>query len=716
MKKTLALFSFLLLLFFAPFPEPLEAQTNDQSFSLEAVRSYPFPGGLTASAETNRIAWTFHEEGRRNVYVAEGPAYEARRLTDYREDDGQEITSLSVSKDGQWVVFLRGGEHGSNWDDEETINPLTLPFPEKVQIFAVPFQGGELIALGEGAGPVISPAGDVVAFVKDRQVWSVPVDGSGKPEKLFSVRGSNHSPVWSPDGSKMAFVSSRGDHSFIGIYSGPDQRIHWIAPSFDRDYNPRWSPDGQRLVFIRRPGSGGAPESILDNHHNPWQIMTYDPGTQKATTLWKAPETLRGSLPRTHGGPNLHWADGHIVFVSYHDGWPHIYSIAEEGGDPLLLTPGNFMVEYVSMGPDDRTVLFCANTGPDELDDDRRHIGKVPVDRADMTVLSPGAGNEWAPVAAGANDVAYISATAKRPPLPAIVPLDGGDARLLAENRLPKNFPTGKLVTPKQVTFKAPDGLTIHATLFEREDLEGEKPAIIYIHGGPPRQMLLGWHYSSYYSNAYAVNQYLANQGFVVLSVNYRLGIGYGYEFHYPERAGWRGASEYQDIKAAGEWLARQSQVDADRIGVYGGSYGGYLTALALGKDSDLFAAGVDIHGVHDRTSGRIRRYTAPDQYERAPDADEVPEVMWKSSPVAYVDTWESPVLIIHGDDDRNVNFSHSVDLVQRLRKKGVDLELKVVVDDSHHFMLYDNQLSVNQATTEFLIRKLKPMPEEKGR
>ena len=124
----------------------------------------------------------------------------------------------------------------------------------------------------------------------------------------------------------------------------------------------------------------------------------------------------------------------------------------------------------------------------------------------------------------------------------------------------------------------------------------------MYIHGGPPRQMLLGWHYSDYYSNAYASNQYLANLGFVVLSVNYRLGIGYGFDFHQPPNAGTNGASEYLDIKAGGEWLAKQPHVDATRIGTYGGSYGGYLVALALGKDSKLFAAGVDIHGVHDRT------------------------------------------------------------------------------------------------------------------
>ncbi len=193
----------------------------------------------------------------------------------------------------------------------------------------------------------------------------------------------------------------------------------------------------------------------------------------------------------------------------------------------------------------------------------------------------------------------------------------------------------------------------------------------------------------------------------MVLSVNYRLGIGYGYEFHRPPAAGWRGASEYQDIKAAGEWLAEQSFIDSNRIGIYGGSYGGFLTAMALGRDSKLFAAGVDIHGVHDRSINRTRNIVSPDKYERSPDADKAKEVIWKSSPVSSVDTWTSPVLIIHADDDRNVAFSQSTDLVQRLEDKGVELETLVIVDDTHHFMMHANQMKVNEAVAEYLKRKL---------
>ena len=304
--------------------------------------------------------------------------------------------------------------------------------------------------------------------------------------------------------------------------------------------------------------------------------------------------------------------------------------------------------------------------------------------------------------------MAYISATAQRPPLAAAMRLKRGKTTLIGEDLIPKNFPTKDLVVPEQVIFDAPDGTPIHATMFRAEKGADKRPAIVYIHGGPPRQMLLGWHYSSYYSNAYAMNQYLASQGYVVISVNYRLGIGYGYEFHRPIDGGTRGASEYQDIFAAGKWLTRQDFVDDSKIGVYGGSYGGYLTAMALGRNSELFAAGVDIHGVHDRTINRVHRYIRRNQYEEYPDGEEAVEIAWESSPVSTVDTWTSPVLIIHADDDRNVQFSQSTDLVQRLRAKDVDLETLVIVDDTHHFMMHDTQMRVNKAVAEYFNRKLK--------
>ncbi|WP_162053354.1 S9 family peptidase [Pontibacter pamirensis] len=703
--KRYIIYCFLIAFAFLLQDMPLQAQ----GFALEAVRSYPFPSGLTASEQGSRIAWVFDEQGRRNVYVAEGPAFTPRKLTNYTLDDGQEITSLSLSADGQWVVYVRGGEHGAIWDEGETVNPLSDPVPPKVELWSMPFAGGEPRALAEGDEPVISPNSDRVAFIRNGQVWEALLKKTAAAKPLFRARGSISSLEWSPDGKKLAFVSNRGSHAFVGIYTDSNTPIKWMAPSFYKDTSPRWSPDGKRIVFVRTPGTGGAPEAYLEKHHRPWAIWMADVASGEATQLWKAPETLPGSVPNTHGGYNLHWAaQNRIVFLSYHDGWPHLYSMPAAGGEPLLLTKGEFMAEHISLSQDGKWLLFSANTGPEKADIDRRHVARVPVDKPAMELLTPGDGLEWSPVLTGDGaTVALITATAQRPPLPSVMSFDKGKVKVLAQDLIPASFPQKQLVTPQQVTYKAPDGFTIHAQLFEPKGGAAKKPAIVYVHGGPSRQMLLGWHYSDYYANAYAMNQYLTNLGFVVLSVNYRLGIGYGYAFQQPEKAGLAGASEYQDIRAAATWLAKQPQVDASRIGIYGGSYGGYLTALALGRDSDLFAAGVDIHGMSDRSLGRITELVAPDRYERAPDADLAAKVIWESSPASSVGTWKSPVLLIHGDDDRNVSFSRSIDMVRRLEAKGVPFETLVLVDDTHHWMLFSNALKAGNATADFFQRKL---------
>ncbi len=716
----------ILFLFLLPL-QMVGQQSAFLSSGLLPFKKYPYPTELAAAPAGSRIAWAMDEEGQRNVYVAEGPAFTPRKLTDFSKDDGQEITSLTVSADGQWVVFVRGGDHGANWEGGLPVNPAGDIQPFKVQVACIPFAGGAVKYLSEGDNPVISPDSKMVAFIKGGQVWGASLgdgvrasDTTGA-KNLFTTRGRVSSLQWSPDGKRLLFVSNRMDHSIIGIYTPGAASLKWIAASFYRDGLPQWNNDGSRIVFVRRPGDGGAPDSMLVRQPEPWSIYMADTAGDKPVLLWKSPMTLRGSFPPTDGGANLHWAAGNtIVFLTYVDGWPHLYSLdassaitgSAAAAKPLLLTPGNFMCEHITITADKRCMVFSANAGDDPADIERRHVGLVSVDKQDMTVMTPGKGLEWTPVVTGdGRTLAFISATPQRPPLPAVMRLAENPQKnfnLLCADRIPADFPQGKLVTPRQVIFKAADGVIVHADLFEPAGSIGRRPAIVFVHGGPPRQMLLGWHYSDYYSNAYASNQYLASLGFVVLAVNYRLGIGYGYDFHQPAHAGEAGASEYKDIKAAGEWLKRQSFVDTAKIGIYGGSYGGFLTAMALAKDSKLFAAGVDFHGVHNwLTQSSMME---EDRYEKAPDYEKALKTAWLSSPVASIATWKSPVLIIQGDDDRNVHFNESVDLVNRLEKKGVRVETMVMVDDTHHWMNFANSVTVYAAAADFFVREfMKP-------
>lgn len=137
--------------------------------------------------------------------------------------------------------------------------------------------------------------------------------------------------------------------------------------------------------------------------------------------------------------------------------------------------------------------------------------------------------------------------------------------------------PAATFVTPSLVTFPAPDGTVLHAQLFEPtagvggpSTAAGKRPAVLFTHGGCQRQMYAAMHYAYDYASLYAQNQYLVSQGFVVLSVNYRGGVGYGVKFRAAANSGWEGASEYQDVLAGGKYLAALPGVDASRVGAYG--------------------------------------------------------------------------------------------------------------------------------------------------
>src|SRR5690242_12911854 len=204
------------------------ATAQQPSFTIDAALSAPFPSGLTAAAAGSRVAWIFDAEGSRNIWISEPGAngtFSSRQLTRYTGDVGVELGSLAWSFDGKALVFERGGEP----------NPQDLPLggtPQQLWAIAVGDTAPHLI--GDGSSPAPAPNANTIAFVGRNSILLGSLDG-GKPQIIVRDLGRDGSLAWSPNGSKLAFVSSRGDHSLVGVYDVGRKSITWLAPSVDRD-------------------------------------------------------------------------------------------------------------------------------------------------------------------------------------------------------------------------------------------------------------------------------------------------------------------------------------------------------------------------------------------------------------------------------------------------------------------------------------------------
>lgn len=667
---------------------------------IEDLLSVPFPTDLKSSNDGKQIAWVFNNQGVRNLYIADAATLSVKALTTHASDDGVEISEVVFTPNGNKILFVEGNPNNG---EGEAANPALLQTKTNRAIWVIDIDGKNLKKIGDGMNPIVSPDNKTVLFTQGGQVWSANLDSAKPAEKLIFARGSINELRFSPDGKNLTFISNRGDHAFIGVYNISTKTLTYPDPSVDMDGAPVWSPDGNSIAFIRVPNHKDRLPFTEAREGNPWSIRLLNIVTGKAKEIWKA-SPGKGSVLFTDfpAAENLIlWAaNNQMIFPWEKDGWQHLYVLDIEKGTTRLLTPGDGEVENMLLSNDKTAVIYNTNIG----DSHHRHINQVNISDGKITPATKGNGIEWSPVITE-KGIALFHSTATTPGWPAIIRQDGNIHDIAAE-LFPKNFPSSLLVTPADVSFRASDGILIHGQLFLPPDYTPNKkyPALLFFHGGSRRQMLLGYHYMDYYSNDYSMNQFNANHGYIVLSVNYRSGIGYGLDFREALHYGANGGSEYNDVLAAGLFIKSRSDVDTKKIGIWGGSYGGYLTAMGLSRNSDIFSCGVDIHGVHD-WNDEMKNWVADyDPSVRAAFA----KTALASSPVSFLEGWKSPVLFIHGDDDRNVPFNQTVNLVEKLRARNVYFEQLIFPDEVHSFLLHSNWLKAYHASSEFFNKRLK--------
>ena len=574
------------------------------------------------------------------------------------------------------------------------------------QIELMPAEGCWPVALTSTAGGKSSLAwshdGRRIAFVSQGSIWVVAASG-GSPHRLTDAppgqgdprQATDRDPQWSPNDKWILFGSGRRGHGDLLVVS-PDGRSQvFITQGSNDAAGATWSPDGKEIAFIER-----APEFFSGRLN----IAAFNDETGEASdpkTIYTAPEDRGGGweLRRAEWSP-----DGKtLATVLQESGWDNIWLFPAKGGKPKQLTHGDWDDSDPVFSPDGKSLALVSSRKQLE----ERTIWIVPVDGASeghavaqFAVPGQESSPEWSP---DGKTIYFHRASPLSSTDLLAANVNGSGTPKYLTHTLPKNF-DGALQLPTKIHYKAKDGLESFGLVYKPLNYSPETryPAVVWVHGGPEAQ-------DGFHLDLWA--QYLAQQGYVVLTPNYRGSSGYGEKYRNLNVED-SGGGEMDDVAAGTQYLIDHGLADPKRIAIGGGSHGGTMTAYAVVKYPSLYAAAIEMYGVVDRATfvERSNRPSAIRWMRKMGGApNEKPEVYRRANVVLDVEKIKTPLLILHGENDPQVPPYESVQFTQALKAHGKTYFYFTYPNELHGFSQREHRLDAWHKELAFLQQYINP-------
>ncbi|HVF68320.1 MAG TPA: alpha/beta fold hydrolase [Pyrinomonadaceae bacterium] len=621
---------------------------------------------------------------------------EARRA--YTVPVGQNVTSLTLSPDGASVVMTVGEQtagKGTIVPNYVTESGYTEDIPGRTKVGDN--QGRARIAL------VSVTTGEVKWVEPGIRVDVAPrVQTRTEQNATESAQRERGAETQTQSGRQQTQTQSQGQ---AGAQTQPtparaqsSQQTEGAAR--DREvqlFQIQWSEDGTRAAMLAR---------AADNKDR-W-VLSLDPATAKTRVLARVHDDAWVGGP---GSFTLGWLPDNrrVYFVAERDGWAHLYAVNADGGEPAQLTKGAFEVSDVRLSQDKTKFYFTSSEGSVF----ERHLYAMAVGGGARTRITTMPGNNQTEISPDERTLAVVRSYTNRPPelylqpnRPApdtpVIAAQSAEVKQVTTSPTPEFFEYN-WTDPPIVSFRARDGATVYGRIYKPAASRAKGgPAVVFVHGAGYLQDVHKW-WSSYYRE-YMFHHLLAERGFTVLSIDYRGSAGYGRD--------WRtgiyrhmGGKDLDDHVDAVRYLVNEHGVDPRRVGIYGGSYGGFITLMAMFTTPDIFAAGAALRPVTDWA-----HYNHPYTANILNEPQDDPEAYRRSSPIYFAEGLKGSLLICHGMVDTNVNFQDSIRLVERLielRKENWQIAPYPVED--HTFDRADSWADEYKRILKLFVEQLRP-------